>query len=60
MISAGRSKATPHFANGNCYFDILALYSAGLAPPEVDPELGNREEPFFDQNARQILRWRLA
>ena len=39
---------------------ILALYSAGLALPEVDPELDSREEPFFDQNTRQMRREQLA
>ena len=34
---------------------ILALLAAGLALPEVDPELDDREVPFFDQNARQML-----
>src|SRR5437879_3337070 len=30
---------------------ILALLAAGLALPEFDPELDNREEPFFDQTS---------
>ena len=38
----------------------LALYAAGLALPEVDPDLDTREEPFFDQNARRMLREQLT
>jgi hypothetical protein len=38
----------------------LALYSAGLAAPEVDPELDTREDPFFDQHARQMFRKQIA
>ena len=39
---------------------ILALLAAGLALPEVDPELDTREEPFFDKNSRQMIREQLA
>ena len=35
---------------------ILALFATSLALPEVDPELDSGEEPFFDQNSRQVLR----
>ena len=31
---------------------ILLLFAAGLALPEVEPELDNREESFFDQHNR--------
>jgi hypothetical protein len=39
---------------------VLALYGAGLALPEVDLEMDSREEPFFDQNSRQLFRTQLA
>jgi hypothetical protein len=39
---------------------VLALYSAGLRLPEVDPELDTRAKPFFDQHALQMLREQLA
>jgi hypothetical protein len=34
---------------------ILALFAAGLALPEVDPE-PSAEEPFFDVHSRKLLR----
>src|SRR4051812_26610711 len=37
----------------------VALYGAGLALPEVDPEI-DTEEPFFDQGSRRQFRKQLA
>ena len=37
----------------------VALYGAGLALPEVDPEI-DTEEPFFDQSSRRQFRKQLG